>query len=269
MAVVRPTLAASTMPSVVAPQQQRRRPRLNMLQPGFYAQQLAEPQREELEQSPPEQGAPVGEEVPSTEEQVREQFGRIRQLGPPPSLQPGARVKSPNMELVQPSNFAGFYEQLNAVGRIGQQQLATERAKQQFRQIQRLQDLMSQGPPGYQSPQLQQGGIGQQAYGAIPSNPRANFRHAQNLSSRYGWGQKEMSAWYTLGMKESGWNNNAQNPSSTAYGIGQFLDSTWGNYGFRKSSDPAYQVRAMAEYIRRRYGSPSKALAFHLRNNWY
>lgn len=264
MAVLNPMPTAPPVGvTAVAPQQQRRR-RPTVMSPAGYQQPVQQEQAQEIA-PPQQQGPPVGPEVPSTEDEVRAQIERIRQQGPAPSLEPGARVKSPNMELVQPSNFRAFYEQLDSIGRIGQQQVATERAKAQFRQMQSLQALMSQGPPAYQSPQLQGG-----AYGSgIPSNPKANFRFAQSLGSRYGWGPRELSAWYTLGMKESGWNNNAQNPTSTAYGIGQFLDSTWGAYGFRKSSDPAYQVRAMAEYIRRRYGSPSKALAFHLSHNWY
>lgn len=256
---------------VVAPQQRRTR-NLTMLQPGFY-QQMAQQQPNQSQQLQPVQQQPsVGQEqseAPSTEESFRQQFERIRQQGPPPELQPGARVKAPDARLVQPQQFIAFHEELQQIGRMGRQTVATEQAKQQFRQMQRLQEILSQQVQPYQSPQLQQPSVGRGAAGNIPSNPRANFRYAQQVAPKYGWGSSEQAAWYELGMKESGWNNLAQNPTSTAFGIGQFLDSTWGNYGFRKSSDPAYQVNAMAEYIKRRYGSPSRALAFHRRNNWY
>ncbi len=99
--------------------------------------------------------------------------------------------------------------------------------------------------------------------GSIPASthPQENFKYAQFLAGQFGWNnQTELDAWYRLGMNESGWRNTAQNPTSTAYGIGQFLNSTWAKYG-PKTSDPYLQTLYMAEYIRDRYGSPSAALA--------
>lgn len=104
---------------------------------------------------------------------------------------------------------------------------------------------------------------------APSTHPQENFKYAQFLAAQFGWNtQSELDAWYRLGMKESGWRNTAQNSHSTAFGIGQFLDSTWHNYG-PKTSDPYLQTLYMAQYIRDRYGSPSKALAFHNKHNWY
>ncbi len=89
------------------------------------------------------------------------------------------------------------------------------------------------------------------------------------VAARYGWDNgNEWDALYTLVQKESSWNPNAQNPTSTAYGLFQFLNGTWGPYG-KKTSDPAGQAQAGLAYIMDRYGSPSKALAFHNANNWY
>lgn len=82
-----------------------------------------------------------------------------------------------------------------------------------------------------------------------------------------GWGG-EWGALEELVQKESSWNPTAQNPTSTAFGLFQFLDGTWKNYG-TKTSDPAAQADAGLAYIRDRYGSPAKALAFHKKNNWY
>ena len=45
--------------------------------------------------------------------------------------------------------------------------------------------------------------------------------------SKLGGDGSQFSCLENLWGKESGWNPNAQNPSSTAYGIPQFLDSTW------------------------------------------
>ena len=69
--------------------------------------------------------------------------------------------------------------------------------------------------------------------------------------------------------KESGWNPNAQNPSSTAYGIPQFLDSTWAGTGIAKTSDGYRQIDAGLIYIENRYGSPCGAWSHSQANNWY
>ena len=72
-----------------------------------------------------------------------------------------------------------------------------------------------------------------------------------------------------LWQRESGWNPNAQNPTSTAYGIAQFLNSTWASTGIAKTSDPYLQVDAGLIYIENRYGSACAAWDFHQANNWY
>lgn len=68
--------------------------------------------------------------------------------------------------------------------------------------------------------------------------------------------------------KESGGNPTAQNKTSSAYGLMQFLDKTWKNYG-GKTSDPVKQVVAGIKYIKDRYSTPQVAVAFHQKNNWY
>jgi len=68
---------------------------------------------------------------------------------------------------------------------------------------------------------------------------------------------------------ESNWNPKAQNPTSTAYGIPQFLDSTWATTGIAKTSDPYRQVDAGLIYIHNRYGTPCSAWSFHQAHNWY
>jgi hypothetical protein len=69
--------------------------------------------------------------------------------------------------------------------------------------------------------------------------------------------------------KESGWNPNAQNPSSTAYGIPQFLDSTWAGTGIAKTSDGYRQIDAGLIYIDARYGSPCGAWSHSQSTGWY
>jgi hypothetical protein len=69
--------------------------------------------------------------------------------------------------------------------------------------------------------------------------------------------------------KESRWNPNAQNPSSTAYGIPQFLDSTWAGTGIAKTSDGYRQIDAGLVYIDSRYGSPCGAWSHSRSHGWY
>ena len=53
---------------------------------------------------------------------------------------------------------------------------------------------------------------------------------------------------------ESHFNPNAQNPYSSASGVGQLLDSTYKILGLRKTSDPLGQVVASLAHISRRFG---------------
>jgi len=69
--------------------------------------------------------------------------------------------------------------------------------------------------------------------------------------------------------KESSGNPNAQNPTSSAYGLYGFLNSTWVSVGCIKTSDPVEQERCALLYIEQRYGSIAEAYNFHLRNNYY
>jgi hypothetical protein len=91
-------------------------------------------------------------------------------------------------------------------------------------------------------------------------------------ASRYSWGSGgQWSALSSLITGESGWNPNAQNPTSTAYGLFQFLNSTWAGTGFSKSSSPAVQAAAGMVYIRNAYGSPANAYGKWLSRSphWY
>jgi hypothetical protein len=81
-----------------------------------------------------------------------------------------------------------------------------------------------------------------------------------------GWGQY----WNDLDQlvsHESGWNPTAQNPTSTAYGLFQFLDSTWKGTGIAKTSDPALQIEAGLKYIESRYKNPAGAWKFWQRTD--
>ena len=101
----------------------------------------------------------------------------------------------------------------------------------------------------------------------------ANLRGAvSRAASGYGWSGNEFAALDRLIQKESSWNPKAQNPTSTAWGLFQFLNMHWGPGKYLpkgRSSSTSEQIQGGLRYIKDRYGSPSQALAFHQRNNWY
>jgi hypothetical protein len=86
---------------------------------------------------------------------------------------------------------------------------------------------------------------------------------------KLGGSGSEFTCLENLWGKESGWNPNAQNPRSTAYGIAQFLDSTWASTGIAKTSDGYRQIDAGLIYIENRFGSPCGAWAHSQAKGWY
>jgi len=89
---------------------------------------------------------------------------------------------------------------------------------------------------------------------------------------------KSIESWKclrSLWQKESHFNPKAKNMSSGAYGIAQFMPSTWGNYKVEKTAEARLQIKYGLRYIYKRYGSindPSgtcNAWRFHQKNNWY
>lgn len=104
----------------------------------------------------------------------------------------------------------------------------------------------------------------------VPSSRSANEAAVQAVWRQYGWDQgAEWIDTVNLLMKESGFNNLAQNPTSTAFGAFQFLDSTWAGYGVPKTSDITEQAIAGGRYIHDRYGDPIGAWAHEVAHNWY
>ncbi|SHG32140.1 transglycosylase SLT domain-containing protein [Geodermatophilus nigrescens] len=103
---------------------------------------------------------------------------------------------------------------------------------------------------------------------AASAAPAARGSFKEYAMSKVGSGE-QFSCLESLWGKESGWNPNAQNPSSTAYGIPQFLDSTWASTGIAKTSDGYRQIDAGLIYIEERYGSPCAAWAHSQSTGWY
>jgi len=83
--------------------------------------------------------------------------------------------------------------------------------------------------------------------------------------------QRQASCLLWIFNKESHINPKAKNPSSSAKGIGQLLESTYRNIGLKHSADPLAQVVASIAYISRHYGSDGACAAksFWQKHSYY
>jgi len=120
----------------------------------------------------------------------------------------------------------------------------------------------------------------------------ANQAIGQLVTAAYGWAPTQSapdwSALVNLWNQESGWDNNAVNPSSGAYGIAQALGhgdgaatqgsvtNEYGGYGISdslaqaaNSGDATAQITWGLQYIKATYGTPSAAWAHEQSNGWY
>ena len=112
------------------------------------------------------------------------------------------------------------------------------------------------------------GGISSTALGG---DVKKNLALGRMLAASYGWVGQEWNDLVTLWNGESGWNRFAKNPSSGAYGIPQALPPTKLPAAGQESggSHAGPQISWGLGYIRQRYGTPSKALAFKQSHGWY
>jgi hypothetical protein len=72
----------------------------------------------------------------------------------------------------------------------------------------------------------------------------------------------EWKSLYKLWDRESRWDYQADNPRSSAYGIPQILQMP-------EDTPMTRQIDLGLKYIKARYGTPSRALAFHNSHGWY
>lgn len=98
----------------------------------------------------------------------------------------------------------------------------------------------------------------------VPSKLSSNVAIGKRLAAAHGWTGGQWTCLYTLWKHESQWDANAKNPTSTAYGVAQFLNGTWSAVGGKKTSNPTTQIGLGIRYIGQRYGTPCKAWNF-----WY
>ena len=71
-------------------------------------------------------------------------------------------------------------------------------------------------------------------------------------------------------MRESMWDQYADNPTSSAYGIPQALPGKrMASEGTDWATNPATQIKWGLKYVKERYGTPCKAWSFKRANGWY
>jgi hypothetical protein len=88
------------------------------------------------------------------------------------------------------------------------------------------------------------------------------------LLPEYGFSTDQFSCLDALYVSESDWRVDADNPTSSAYGIPQALTETHDMPpGYFTSAE--VQIRWGLEYIKDSYGSPCSAWEFKQSNNWY
>lgn len=93
---------------------------------------------------------------------------------------------------------------------------------------------------------------------------------ASGLLATYGWGHDQFGCLVSLWTRESAWRVDADNPSSSAYGIPQALPgSKMASAGADWRTNPATQIRWGLGYIHDRYGSPCGAWAHSESTGWY
>ncbi|WP_110182054.1 lytic transglycosylase domain-containing protein [Nocardioides solisilvae] len=91
---------------------------------------------------------------------------------------------------------------------------------------------------------------------------------ARALMPEFGFSVSQFGCLDSLYVSESDWRVDADNPTSSAYGIPQALTRTHDlPEGYMTSAE--VQIRWGLEYIKNRYGTPCAAWSFKAANNWY
>ena len=93
---------------------------------------------------------------------------------------------------------------------------------------------------------------------------------ARALLAEFGFGEDQFGCLDSLWTRESNWRINADNPSSSAYGIPQALPgSKMSSAGADWATNPVTQIRWGLGYIQDRYGSPCGAWAHSQSSGFY
>jgi hypothetical protein len=105
------------------------------------------------------------------------------------------------------------------------------------------------------------------AHAEAPAPPEIKQYAYQRI--RVEFGEEHWKSFETLIQRESRWDCEADNPRSTAYGLGQLLDSTWDMTRFERSEDCYVQLEATIDYIKVVYKDPNNAWAFWKKEGHY
>lgn len=115
-----------------------------------------------------------------------------------------------------------------------------------------------------------EGGGGGGGAGGVGGSPSANERLGRSLAEqRYDWSGRQANALDRLWTRESGWNEQADNPSSSAFGIPQAMTSVHHPGRAYMQGDPRAQILWGLRYITQRYGSPLAAWQHSQQTGWY
>jgi murein DD-endopeptidase MepM/ murein hydrolase activator NlpD len=107
-----------------------------------------------------------------------------------------------------------------------------------------------------------------QGYEPGTTSPKSIAR--QIMDNKYGWGDKQFSCYNNIIMRESMWVVDADNPTSSAYGIPQALPgSKMASEGSDWRTNPATQIKWGLGYVKSRYGTPCEAWGFKSSHGWY
>lgn len=106
---------------------------------------------------------------------------------------------------------------------------------------------------------------------ANPNSPKAAKAYAKKeMKDKYGWGDSQYQDLVSLWNKESGWDYQASNASSGAYGIPQALPGgKMQSAGKDWKKNAATQIDWGLQYIKSTYGSPAQAWAHSQSTGWY
>ena len=95
-------------------------------------------------------------------------------------------------------------------------------------------------------------------------------RYAMKVEGLDGrWTENDVDLMAALCWRESRRYPGCQNPRSSAYGLWQFLDSTWEGTRIQKTADPLLQTIAAVRYVKSRYKDPTRAYWHQVERNYY
>lgn len=91
-----------------------------------------------------------------------------------------------------------------------------------------------------------------------------------SAAAKEGWTGAQWAALNNVEMREAGYSLTAQNPTSGAFGMAQFINGAqeYFQYGGNPST-AAGQATAMVNYVAQRYGTPANAWAHEVNFGWY